>query len=56
MSVEQQKAMDSFYALDNVVTVRITMPPAAWDAVRLEQPKGGVCKFDWKGGRASSMG
>jgi hypothetical protein len=56
MSVEQQKAMDSFYALDNVVTVRITMPPAAWDAVRLEQPKGGVCKFDWKGGSRYTWG
>lgn len=50
MSEAQQKAMDSFYALDNVITVKVTMPPAAWDSVRLEQPKGGVCEFDWKGG------
>lgn len=42
--------MDALYGLDNVLTVRITLPPAEWDAIRSEQPKGGVCNFDWTGG------
>ena len=49
MSAEQQQAMDSFYALDNVITVRITMPQAEWDAVRTEEPKGGRRNFEWTG-------
>ncbi|MCX5044961.1 CotH kinase family protein [Aldersonia sp. NBC_00410] len=50
MTTEQQLALDSLYALDNVLTVRITMAPQDWDAVRNEQPKGGPCNFDWRGG------
>ena len=50
MSAQQQQALDSLYAIDNVVTVRITMPQGDWDAVRTEQPKGGVCNFEWTGG------
>ena len=50
MSAQQQQALDSFYAIDNVVTIKITMPQSDWDAVRTEQPKGGVCNFEWKGG------
>jgi CotH kinase protein len=42
--------MDRLYAIDNVLTVRITMPQADWDAVRTEQPAGGVCNFNWTGG------
>ena len=49
MSAEQQQKMDSFYALDNVITVKITMPQAEWDAVRIEEPKGGRCNFEWTG-------
>ena len=45
----QQKALDSFYALDNVITVKITMSPAEWDAARSEEPKGGRCNFEWTG-------
>src|SRR5882724_5632299 len=48
----QQKALDSFYALDNVITVKITMPQAEWDAARNEEPAGGRCNFEWtEGGR-----
>ena len=47
---ETQQALDSLYALDNVVTIKITMPQADWDAVRNEEPAGGRCNFDWKGG------
>ena len=50
MTDQQQQALDSFYAIDNVLTVKITMPQADWDAVRTEQPKGGVCNFEWTGG------
>ena len=46
----QQQALDSFYALDNVITVKITMPHAEWDAVRNEEPDGGRCNFEWTGG------
>ena len=50
MTDQQQQALDSFYALDNVITVKITMPRAEWDAVRNEEPKGGRCNFEWTGG------
>jgi CotH kinase protein len=50
MSAQQQQALDKLYALDNVLTIKITMPPGDWDLVRTEEPKGGICKFDWKGG------
>lgn len=61
MSAEEQQKLDSLYALDNVVTVKITMRPADWEFVRNEQPKGGRCNFDWTKGarytwrRASSV-
>ena len=50
MSVQQQQALDSLYALDNVLTIKIKMPQSDWDAVRTEQPAGGVCNFEWTGG------
>ena len=50
MSAQQQQALDSLYAIDNVLTVKITMPQADWEAVRTEQPAGGRCNFDWTGG------
>lgn len=50
MSVQQQKKLDALYAIDNVLTVRIAMAQADWDAVRTEQPSGGICNFDWDGG------
>src|ERR1700742_4273378 len=50
MSAQQQHALDSLYAIDNVLTIKITMPQGDWDAVRTEQPKGGICNFEWKGG------
>jgi CotH kinase protein len=50
MSAQDQQALDSLYALDNVLKVKITMPQSDWDAVRTEQPAGGICNFDWTGG------
>lgn len=49
MSEQQQQALDSLYEIDNVLTVDIVMPPADWEAVRTEQPAGGICNFDWAG-------
>jgi hypothetical protein len=50
MSVQQQQALDFLYAIGNVLTVKVTMPQTDWDAVRTEQPAGGVCNFQWTGG------
>ncbi len=50
MTAQQQQALDSFYALDNVITIKITMPQAEWDAVRNEEPAGGRCFWNWTGG------
>ena len=48
---KQQQALDSLYAIGNVLTIKVTMPQTDWDAVRTEQPAGGVCNFQWAGGR-----
>ena len=50
MTAQQQQALDSFYALDNVITIKIKMPQSEWDAVRNEEPKGGRCNFNFAGG------
>jgi hypothetical protein len=50
MSSEEQHALDALYDVDNVLTIDIVLPQADWDAVRTEQPAGGVCNFDWAGG------
>lgn len=53
----KQARMNSFYALDNVVTVRITMPQVDWDNLRKTMPhggvppNGGVCNFAHVGPR-----
>lgn len=46
---KQQQALDSLYAIGNVLTIKVTMPQTDWDAVRTEQPAGGVCNFEWTG-------
>ena len=50
MTAQQQQALDSFYALDNVITIKITMAQAEWDKVCTEEPKGGRCEWNWTGG------
>ena len=50
MTDQQQQALDSFYAIENVLTINISMPQGDWDAVRTEQPAGGPCNCDWTGG------
>ena len=49
MSVQHQQALDSLYAIGNVLTIKVTMPQTDWDALRTEQPAGGVCNFQWSG-------
>jgi len=56
MSAQQQQALDALYALDNVLTVNITMPPSDWDNLRKEEPKGGRCGFDFVGSGRYSWG
>ena len=56
VSIEEQRALDSLYAIDNVLTVNIAMPQREWDALRTEQPAGGVCNFDWTGGSRFTWG
>jgi CotH kinase protein len=46
---KQQQALDSLYAIGNVLTIKISMPQTDWHAVRTEQPAGGVCNFQWTG-------
>jgi hypothetical protein len=50
VSLQQQQALDSLYAIENVLTVNISMPQGDWDALRTEQPAGGQCNHDWTGG------
>ena len=50
MTDQRQQAMDALYAIDNVLTIKINMSQGDWDAVRTEQPKGGICNFEWTGG------
>jgi hypothetical protein len=50
MGDQEQRALDSLYEIDNVLTIDIVLPQADWNAVRTEQPAGGVCNFDWAGG------
>jgi hypothetical protein len=49
MSNKDQQALDRLYAIDNVLTIEITMPQADWDKVRTEPPAGGICNFNWPG-------
>jgi len=49
MSNKDQQALDRLYAIDNVLTIEITMPQADWDKVRTEPPAGGICNFNWTG-------
>lgn len=50
-SSADQVRMDSFYDLNNIVTVNITMPQVDWDNLRNAQPYGGVCNFAYVGSR-----
>lgn len=46
-----QDLCNAFYAVDNVLTVRITMAPADWAALKDAEPRGGFCNFAFTGER-----
>ncbi|OWP04588.1 cellulosomal protein [Marssonina coronariae] len=45
-----QDRLDSFYGIDNLVTVDITMPAEEWESLMACEPRGGICNFDYVGG------
>ena len=47
MSAEQQHKLDSLYAIDNVLTIKITMPQGDWDAVRTDLWTQGQKSWGW---------
>lgn len=47
----RQERCNSFYAIDNIVTIRITMPSASWEDLRGADPAGGQCHFEYTGER-----
>ncbi|PBP20343.1 cellulosomal protein [Diplocarpon rosae] len=47
---EIQDRLDSFYGIDNLVTVDITMPAEEWASLMACEPRGGICNFDYVGG------
>jgi hypothetical protein len=49
-AIANQGLMNSLYAMDNVLTIDIQMTAAQWEALKTEQPVGGVCNFDVAGG------
>jgi hypothetical protein len=46
-----QQLCDSFYNIDNVVTINIIIPQMDWDALRNAEPYGGRCVFSFTGDR-----
>jgi hypothetical protein len=44
---ELQTLCNNFYAMTNILEIRIVMPAAEWQALRLEQPKGNNCNFEY---------
>ncbi|MBL8930608.1 MAG: CotH kinase family protein [Kineosporiaceae bacterium] len=46
-----QDLCNAFYAIDNVLTVRVTMAPADWAALKAAEPRGGFCNFAFTGER-----
>ncbi len=50
-ALTNQQRCDSFYDIANVPTIRITLAPADWEALRTQQPAGGTCNFEFTGDR-----
>ncbi|KAF2007908.1 hypothetical protein P154DRAFT_584282 [Amniculicola lignicola CBS 123094] len=49
--MEKQQLCNKFYDIDNLVTIKVSMPDADWSAVKNASPQGGTCNFGWKGDR-----
>ncbi|WP_440948616.1 CotH kinase family protein [Methanosarcina sp. T3] len=52
--MNKQELCNSFYDMNNMVTVRITMPQSDWEELRNAEPYGGICnyaytddRYDW---------
>ena len=43
--MSKQELCNKFYDMNNVVTVRITMPQSDWEALRTAEPHGGTCRI-----------
>lgn len=43
---QRQSLLNSFYDINNVVTISIAMDPIEWETLKTEQPAGGKCNFD----------
>lgn len=48
---KQQDLLNSFYGIDNLVTVNITMPAQDWQSLMHAEPRGGRCNFGYVGDR-----
>ena len=49
--MNKQELCNSLYDMNNVVTVRITMPQSDWEALRNAEPHGGICNHAYTGDR-----
>lgn len=49
--MDKQELCNSFYDMNNVVTVRITMPQSDWEALKNAEPHGERCKHAYTGER-----
>ncbi|KAF2679028.1 hypothetical protein K458DRAFT_422688 [Lentithecium fluviatile CBS 122367] len=47
----KQELMNSFYDIDNLLTIDITIPAADWQALKNAEPRGGRCNFGYIGDR-----
>lgn len=46
-----QDLLNSFYGIDNLVTINLTMPAQDWQALMHAEPRGGRCNFGYIGDR-----
>ncbi len=47
----KQELCNSFYDMNNVVTIRINMPQRDWEALKNAEPHGGICNHPYTGER-----
>jgi hypothetical protein len=49
--MSKQTLCDQFYDINNVVTIRISMPDNDWSSLKNAEPHGGICNFSYNGDR-----
>ncbi len=47
--MNKQELCNNFYDMNNMVTIRITMPQNDWEALRNAEPHGERCNFAYTG-------